>query len=125
MIETKESPSRTHGDYELRQLVGQRKNKRSNRIITIPTDMDQVLHCGERIGYVGRHNGAPFCPLVPKMAPDRVQETLDVIKSIREKDGFFGVPGEAGRYPDGVTPELIADAQRTQRAREDDDDDEE
>lgn len=111
------SIDRTCGDYELRQLIGQRR-RRDMKIVTVQNPVDQVFYCGERIGYIGRYPGAPFCPLRPRMSPDETQQALDAIKEIRAKDGFFGVPGGAAIYPSGVTAELIESTQRQARQKE-------
>lgn len=123
MPPTIELPARTHGDYELRQLVGQRRDKRTQKVVSVKTDMDQVFHCGERIGYIGRHAGAPFCPLRRNMGPDETQSVLDAIKAIRENE-VFGPPGGAANFPN-VTIEQIESVQRRQREQQEQEEEDE
>jgi hypothetical protein len=116
--------ARTYGDYELKQLVGRRRNGRTGRIETVRTDMDEVYHCGQRIGYLCRRPNTPFCPL-GKLDPDFTQQTLDALKAIRAQDGCFGVPSmEPVAFPSAVTPELIESFERQERVNREEDEEE-
>jgi len=107
--------ARSHGDFELRQLIGYRREAVTNAKVVHKTDLDEVLRNGRRIGYIARHTGAPFTPIV-RLSSEERDDAIAAIDAIRAADGRVGPSGRKVAFPDAATDEVIQDVVRRQRA---------
>lgn len=119
------STERKFGDYELRQLIG-RYRRPDGRIVQTANDVDQVFRGTERIGFVARKDGAPFCPQVRRMSAEDIQAAVQAITEIRKADGVYRVPAPSRTvgYPnvDQATIEAYVRQAQEEAGQADEDD---